>query len=111
MKSIFRAAVLTFMMGAASIAAQAQVRIFFGIGAPAPILAPSYVPPCPGPGYIWAPGYYYGQVWIPGRWVDRDDYYRGWGWGRDYDYDHHDWDHRGHGWGHYDHGHGWGHRH
>lgn len=31
-------------------------------------------PPCPGPGYIWTPGYWawdpaYGYYWVPGTWV------------------------------------------
>jgi hypothetical protein len=44
----------------------------------------AYVPPCPGPGYTWAAGYYDGGYWMPGRWnfvgvrrgFDRDDYAR-----------------------------------
>jgi hypothetical protein len=28
----------------------------------------AYVPPCPGPGYIWTAGYYNGGVWMPGFW-------------------------------------------
>jgi len=28
----------------------------------------AYVPPCPGPGYVWAAGYYDGGYWRPGRW-------------------------------------------
>ncbi|ACO32960.1 MULTISPECIES: hypothetical protein [Acidobacterium] len=131
MKNVLRAAILTVMMGAATMAAQAQVRVFFGIGTPGPVAVPAYAPPCPGANYIWAPGYYYGQVWVPGRWMDRDDYYRRgyYGYDRDHyyargdwdhrDWDHRDWDHRdgdrgdwghgdrGRGWGH-DHGHGWG---
>ena|SRR5579875_341609 len=111
MKNVLRATILTVLMGAATMAAQAQVSVYFGIGTPAPVAVPAYAPPCPGAGYVWTPGYYYGQVWIPGRWIDRDDYYgRGYyargGWDHR-DWDHRDWDH-GHGWGH-DHGRGWGH--
>ena len=44
----------------------------------------AYVPPCPGPGYAWAAGYYDEGYWVPGRWnfvgvargFDRDDYDR-----------------------------------
>lgn len=53
----------------------------------------AYIPPCPGPGYVWVNGYYDGGYWIPGSWnyegvaygygsgnyyshVDRDDYRR-----------------------------------
>ena len=28
----------------------------------------AYVPPCPGPGYVWAAGYQSGGYWVPGRW-------------------------------------------
>jgi hypothetical protein len=28
----------------------------------------AYVPPCPGPGYVWVAGYYNGGYWVPGRW-------------------------------------------
>ena len=42
----------------------------------------AYVPPCPGPGYVWVNGYYDGGYWVPGSWnyqgvgfrYDRDDY-------------------------------------
>jgi len=67
----------------------------------------AYVPPCPGPGYVWIAGYYSDGYWIPGRWSfggygyrDRDDfrrydrdrdraYYRG----RDFYRDRNDWRH------------------
>lgn len=40
----------------------------------APPLLPVYAQPlCPGPGYIWAPGYWawgpFGYYWVPGAWV------------------------------------------
>jgi hypothetical protein len=40
----------------------------------APPLLPVYVQPvCPGPGYIWVPGYWayndFGYYWVPGTWV------------------------------------------
>ena len=28
----------------------------------------AYVPPCPGPGYIWVDGYYANGYWVPGFW-------------------------------------------
>jgi hypothetical protein len=28
----------------------------------------AYIPPCPGPGYVWVNGYYDGGYWVPGRW-------------------------------------------
>lgn len=51
-------------------AAHAQVGVAVRVG-PAAV----YATPCPGPGYVWAPGYYAGPVWYPGRWVYRG-YYR-----------------------------------
>lgn len=68
MKSILRAIALTGILSLAASAAQAQVRAFIGFRAPAVVVA---VPPCPGVGYIWTPGYYAGTVWVPGRWAYR----------------------------------------
>lgn len=28
----------------------------------------AYVPPCPGPGYVWVDGYYNDGYWVPGYW-------------------------------------------
>jgi hypothetical protein len=55
----------------------AQVGVYVGPGA-------EYVPPCPGPGYVWTAGYYNNGFWVPGQWIfnmvanhrDRDDYAR-----------------------------------
>jgi WXXGXW repeat (2 copies) len=50
----------------------ASVGIFVSFGPPA---IPVYVQPyCPGPGYIWTPGYWswdpdYGYYWVPGTWL------------------------------------------
>lgn len=96
MKSILCALALTGMMGLGAAGAQAQTRIYVGIGAP----VVAAVPPCPGAGYYWTPGYYAGPVWVPGRWMyrgyDRDDYYRArpdWDYGYSYrDHDRDDWD-------------------
>lgn len=76
----------------------AGVRVYVG----GPV---AYVPPCPGPGYTWAAGYYAGGYWVPGRWnfigvrgpapvvrfdyrhdFDRHDFDRGRGWDRDHDH-------------------------
>jgi WXXGXW repeat (2 copies) len=52
--------------------AQMAIGVSVSFGPPA---LPVYVqPPCPGPGYIWAPGYWawdpdYGYYWVPGTWV------------------------------------------
>jgi hypothetical protein len=52
-------------------AAHAQVGVAVRVGPSAVV----YGAPSPGPGYIWAPGYYAGTVWVPGSWVYRS-YYR-----------------------------------
>jgi len=79
------------LTGAAAFAAP---RVVFGIGfgfhpayrayipppvmayAPAPVpVAAAYVPPMPGPGYVWVAGYSYplgaGLAWRPGYWAHR----------------------------------------
>jgi hypothetical protein len=81
--------------GAALGATQAQAAEF-GVYARGPV---AYVPPCPGPGYVWVDGYSANGYWIPGRWnfvgergpVVRFDVHRG------YDHPYYDRDHdRGH---------------
>lgn len=68
-------------------AAFAGPRFFFGVGVGvrAPVYAPpvvayappvaaayvgpAYVPPCPGPGFVWTAGFYGpGRVWHAGYW-------------------------------------------
>jgi len=64
-------AVILFAFSAASFA-QIAVGISVRIGPPA---LPVYAQPiCPGPGYIWSPGYWAwnddgGYYWVPGTWV------------------------------------------
>jgi hypothetical protein len=47
----------------------------------------NYIPPCPGPGYVWTAGYWNGGVWVPGVWVLRGGpaFVGGFGYGRVYD--------------------------
>jgi hypothetical protein len=66
MKSILRAVALSGILGMGAAAAQAQVSFSVGFGTGPAVIA---VPASPGDGYIWTPGYYYGRVWVPGRWV------------------------------------------
>jgi len=66
------AALLVFASPAPSSAAQVAVGISVRIGPPAlPIV--DVQPLCPGPGYIWTPGYWAygpdGYYWVPGTWV------------------------------------------
>ncbi len=74
------AAVLAGAGGLGAVPAQAAE---FGIYVRGPV---AYVPPCPGPGYVWTAGYMSGGYWIPGRWIlggyDRDRFFR-----RDFDRD------------------------
>ncbi len=55
------AAVLAGTAGLGAAKANAAVRVFVG----GPV---AYVPPCPGPGYVWTAGYYANGFWVPGRW-------------------------------------------
>lgn len=112
------------VIGAATLSANAGIHFGFSIGLPVPVVvaAPVYAAPvyapvpvvaapvyapvyastvCPGPGYIWAPGYWSvstcGRAWNPGCWR-----YGGYGrCGYGYGYGHGGW---GGGWGHG----GWG---
>ncbi len=83
MKSILRALALTGIVGfGAAAGAQAQTRVYVGIGAP----VVAAIPPCPGDGYVWTAGYYEGRAWVPGRWIYRG-YDRG-NYGARVDWDH-----------------------
>jgi hypothetical protein len=70
MKRIVGALVVAAATLIPAAAAHGQVGIAVQIG-PAPAYYAGYAPSCPGPGYIWTPGYYSGPVWVPGRWVYR----------------------------------------
>jgi hypothetical protein len=70
-----RALYLALALFAFAIAAPARalgVAVSVGFAPPA---LPVYVQPaCPGPGYLWTPGYWaydpvYGYYWVPGTWV------------------------------------------
>jgi WXXGXW repeat (2 copies) len=64
-------ALLIVMLGTPAVC-PAQIAISVSFGPPA---LPVYTQPfCPGPGYIWTPGYWawdpaYGYYWVPGTWV------------------------------------------
>lgn len=85
-KWILGAAVVAGGLGLGATTAQAaQLRVYVGGG---PV---AYVPPSPGPGYVWVAGYYNDGYWVPGYWnyaggvafrYDRDDFR---GWDRDHD--------------------------
>ncbi len=70
MKHIMRLTLVALMLITVPVSFGA---IFFSVTV-APPLLPVYTQPfCPGPGYIWVPGYWaygdYGYYWVPGVWV------------------------------------------
>lgn len=68
------ALLLAFLVVAAPAPASAQVSVGISVTIAPPAL-PVYVQPlCPGPDYIWTPGYWawdpdFGYYWVPGTWV------------------------------------------
>ena len=72
LKAFFLVALLGFAIaGPAETYADVSVGVSVNVGPP-PL--PYYPQPfCPGPGYIWTPGYWgygpYGYYWVPGTWV------------------------------------------
>ncbi len=51
--------------GAAALGAAPAQAAEIGVFVRGPV---AYVPPCPGPGYVWIAGYYANGYWVPGRW-------------------------------------------
>jgi len=64
---------LAFVLLAIPAASHAQVRIGVSVRIGPPALPVYEQPLCPGPGYIWTPGYWAygddGYYWVPGTWV------------------------------------------
>ncbi len=66
---------LLLVTGLLAIPVQSRAQVAVGISVRiGPPVLPVYVQPiCPGPGYIWIPGYWaygpYGYFWVPGTWV------------------------------------------
>jgi hypothetical protein len=62
----------TWMLGAAMVAGAAALGATqaqaaeFGFHVRGPV---AYMPPCPGPGYVWTGGYMANGYWIEGRWA------------------------------------------
>jgi hypothetical protein len=59
--------------GAAGFGATTAQAAEFGFRVRGPV---AYVPPCPGPGYVWTNGYMANGYWVGGYW-NRDARYRG----------------------------------
>src|SRR5579863_9091273 len=93
-KWMLGAALTAGIVGMGAAPAQAA-RVGIYIGAPA-----AYVPPCPGPGYVWVAGYWTNGYWVRGYWnFAGGPVFRGRDWDHDHDFyrrdfdDHRDFDH------------------
>jgi YXWGXW repeat-containing protein len=67
-------AMLAFMMLAAPAKSYAQFSVGIAVSFGPPALPVYEQPMCPGPGYIWTPGFWawdpdFGYYWVPGTWV------------------------------------------
>jgi hypothetical protein len=68
------ALVLAFSLLSLSAPASAGVAVGISVGVAPPALPVYEQPACPGPGYLWTPGYWGwnedgGYYWVPGTWV------------------------------------------
>ena len=63
-KFLLSAAMAAGTMGMSTLPAQAA-RVHVGVFVGEPV---AYVPPSPGPGYVWVDGYWNGGYWTPGYW-------------------------------------------
>jgi YXWGXW repeat-containing protein len=72
MRNLIRTLVAVLALAALPVVSQAGLFVGVSVNIAPPVL-PVYVqPPCPAPGYIWAPGYWAwddGYYWVPGTWV------------------------------------------
>jgi YXWGXW repeat-containing protein len=73
-RSAFRWVLLSVIMMAFSAASFGQVAVGISVRIGPPALPVYAQPICPGPGYIWTPGYWAwnddgGYYWVPGTWV------------------------------------------
>jgi hypothetical protein len=76
MRKLQIAAIAVFMGSAVMLAPALSAQIAVGISVrigPPPLRVVAVQPMCPGPGYIWTPGYWAygggGYYWVPGAWV------------------------------------------
>jgi hypothetical protein len=72
--SLFVSLLIAAVMLAAPIASPAEVSVGVSITIGPPVLPVYPQPLCPGPDFIWTPGYWawdpgFGYYWVPGAWV------------------------------------------
>jgi len=73
-RAVLRWSILAIVILAFSVASFAQIGVGVSVRVGPPAL-PIYAQPiCPGPGYMWTPGYWgwndgAGYYWVPGTWV------------------------------------------
>jgi hypothetical protein len=71
---LFRSLPLALALLAIPVQNQAQVAVGVSIRIGPPVLPVYAQPICPGPGFLWIPGYWaygpYGYYWVPGTWVE-----------------------------------------
>ena len=64
---------LIFALLMLAVPAVSVAGVFISVGIAPPPLPVYSQPLCPGPGYIWTPGYWgygpEGYFWVPGTWV------------------------------------------
>lgn len=73
LRGAFILILLTLAVSGIPQASRAQVAVGISVRVGPPALPVYAQPLCPGPGYIWVPGYWaygpYGYYWVPGTWV------------------------------------------
>jgi len=69
----FKLSAALILVLAALFGSMAYAGVVFSVNIAPPPITVFDQPPCPGDGYIWAPGYYqygdYGYYWVSGHWV------------------------------------------
>ena len=73
-RSVTRGLLLTLLVTTLSVASFGQIGIGISVRIGPPALPVYAQPLCPGPGYLWTPGYWAwnddgGYYWVPGTWV------------------------------------------
>ena len=73
LRTLLMASALALPLSALPVA-QAHAAVFISVNFAPPVLPVYAQPICPGPGYLWTPGYWAygpdGYFWVPGVWVE-----------------------------------------